>query len=461
MATRIECSVVSDKAVGSEVRYDRIKWNQLVSGGRLVYTARFMKELITCRVEETYWDSTVKEYTASVEWHSKKEIVGKFCNLNEAKKACVDHFVKWIESYSETILSLKADFLKWDGVDSNVGFKLEKVVYSSSVSNGYLVLLVNASVVNKSDVPGGMVVSVIGSIQGCRKNYYLPEVTKTWNFDVSGKSNTDSFISFYVSVVNDVKQRVLNHLKKITISNKEWVKKMQFENENGVDDADDQVSDNQLNFVFDGSVSMNLPMSIKIKDKNGEHDVILDAEDAGKLGSFVWRVEKERNGKVVVRSLKKEGNRVYLHRLIMGLGEGDRRYVHHHNGNGMDNRKENLAIKPCDKEEKAKNLYDDTVEKAKIDTPKIDIVSVPNHLHGKDVGEWLDKFNDEKKKVFFPFPYKDRKKEAKVAVETKDVIKEGDGKKAIKILVDSETGEQMGVMIDGSFVGIDKLKGLV
>lgn len=41
---------------------------------------------------------------------------------------------------------------------------------------------------------------------------------------------------------------------------------------------------------------------------------------------------------------KRRCRRIYLHRLIMGLGQGDERCVDHLNNNPTDNRRENLEV---------------------------------------------------------------------------------------------------------------------
>lgn len=59
------------------------------------------------------------------------------------------------------------------------------------------------------------------------------------------------------------------------------------------------------------------------------------------LSKYRWTYNK--NG-YAVRNGDRPGYTIYMHRVIMGLTEGDGLLVDHKNGNGLDNRRENLRV---------------------------------------------------------------------------------------------------------------------
>lgn len=71
---------------------------------------------------------------------------------------------------------------------------------------------------------------------------------------------------------------------------------------------------------------------------------IVDDEDFGKLGVYNWRYFDHGSGYAVRRPSGKHGiNKVvYMHREIIGAVKGQQ--VDHKNGDGLDNRKENLRF---------------------------------------------------------------------------------------------------------------------
>lgn len=75
---------------------------------------------------------------------------------------------------------------------------------------------------------------------------------------------------------------------------------------------------------------------------------IVDDDDYEELAMFKWYAYKAPYTFYAERKLRKEGRRLLyplkMHRLIMRLGEGFHVVVDHINGNGLDNRKENLRI---------------------------------------------------------------------------------------------------------------------
>ncbi len=84
--------------------------------------------------------------------------------------------------------------------------------------------------------------------------------------------------------------------------------------------------------------------------------VKVDNRDYAWLSGFKWCAYRRSNTVArfyAVRSTSKFGI-VYMHRMILGLGRGDHRESDHINGNGLDNRRNNLRI--CNHSENLRNL---------------------------------------------------------------------------------------------------------
>jgi len=74
---------------------------------------------------------------------------------------------------------------------------------------------------------------------------------------------------------------------------------------------------------------------------------IIDSEDFQMLSRYKWQAEpikRRTGGYYALRAYAINGRKpkMYMHRVIIGAKPGD--YVDHINGNGLDNRKENLRI---------------------------------------------------------------------------------------------------------------------
>lgn len=72
----------------------------------------------------------------------------------------------------------------------------------------------------------------------------------------------------------------------------------------------------------------------------------IDEEDMERVSQYKWSICKQ--GNTTYSKTHKGGNVMWLHRFIMGLGDykDDKRIVDHKDGNGLNNKKENLVI--CD-----------------------------------------------------------------------------------------------------------------
>ena len=76
------------------------------------------------------------------------------------------------------------------------------------------------------------------------------------------------------------------------------------------------------------------------------HKVLIDDDDLHIVSRYSWRATSIR-GKTYIRSgTTRCGEKIhfFLHREILGLSKGDGLKVDHRNGNGLDNRRENLRI---------------------------------------------------------------------------------------------------------------------
>lgn len=89
----------------------------------------------------------------------------------------------------------------------------------------------------------------------------------------------------------------------------------------------------------------------KIPLSSGKY-AIVDKEDFEWLSKFNWHYNK--NG-YAIRNIRINGKSSgeYMHRAIMGLKRGDMRYVDHANGDGLDNRRQNLRV--CTKSQNQQN----------------------------------------------------------------------------------------------------------
>lgn len=74
----------------------------------------------------------------------------------------------------------------------------------------------------------------------------------------------------------------------------------------------------------------------------------VDEEDLEKVSKYKWGQNKQSNKHTTYAISHTNGKKVHLHRLIMGLGDyqDDKRIIDHKDGNGLNNKKENLTI--CD-----------------------------------------------------------------------------------------------------------------
>ena len=82
----------------------------------------------------------------------------------------------------------------------------------------------------------------------------------------------------------------------------------------------------------------------EIKLTNSSSVAIIDDSDKGIVDKFKWRAVKGRNTYYAASTI--DGKPVLMHRMILGI-KGRYNHVDHKNGNGLDNRRENIRLCSC------------------------------------------------------------------------------------------------------------------
>lgn len=83
----------------------------------------------------------------------------------------------------------------------------------------------------------------------------------------------------------------------------------------------------------------------KIHTSNGQI-ILVDDDDYDRLIKINWSAEKQKTGNYYGINRKRKTGRLYIHRMIMNLTDKNL-YVDHIDGNGLNNKKENLRIVTC------------------------------------------------------------------------------------------------------------------
>lgn len=134
----------------------------------------------------------------------------------------------------------------------------------------------------------------------------------------------------------------------------------------------------------------------------GGHQVLLDEEDTHLFDEYRWHIKRNRS-KTYVRC---HPQFVYLHRMVMNAPVGIQ--VDHINGNGLDNRKENLRL--CTT---SQNLFNRG--KNKNNTSGLKGVGFD-----KRRGTWYARIEVDRKTIFigsFPSPSEAHEAYKRVAIE--------------------------------------------
>lgn len=74
----------------------------------------------------------------------------------------------------------------------------------------------------------------------------------------------------------------------------------------------------------------------------------IDEEDVERVSAYQWSKNTQSSPNTTYAQTITGGKKLHLHRFIMGLGDyqDDKRIIDHKDGNGLNNKKENLTI--CD-----------------------------------------------------------------------------------------------------------------
>jgi hypothetical protein len=74
----------------------------------------------------------------------------------------------------------------------------------------------------------------------------------------------------------------------------------------------------------------------------------VDDDDFDKICNYKWAINSQSSKHTMYAHTRTGGNKIHMHRLIMGLGDYryDKRIINHIDGNGLNNKKSNLEI--CD-----------------------------------------------------------------------------------------------------------------
>mgnify|MGYP006921403248 CR=1 FL=1 len=88
----------------------------------------------------------------------------------------------------------------------------------------------------------------------------------------------------------------------------------------------------------------------------------VDDCDFEMLSRYRWSTAKRNGGFYAATKSNLGGRTAYMHRLLMGLDHGDKRRVDHKDGNGLNNRRENLRV--CTHAENLRNQHRKQVTKS-------------------------------------------------------------------------------------------------
>lgn len=75
-----------------------------------------------------------------------------------------------------------------------------------------------------------------------------------------------------------------------------------------------------------------------------QHETIIDVADVELASPYRWGAEVSQPSGALYARGSRQGQKVFLHRLILGLQKGDPREGDHTEGNTLDNRREKLRI---------------------------------------------------------------------------------------------------------------------
>jgi hypothetical protein len=135
----------------------------------------------------------------------------------------------------------------------------------------------------------------------------------------------------------------------------------------------------------------------------------IDDDDFELVNKYKWGINKSSNPHTKYAFTNTGGKKIHLHRLIMGLGDYkiDKRIINHIDGNGLNNKKQNLEI--CD------TLYNS--QSFRKHNSNVGLIYIDNSM--KRIKRWRTTITINKKRISKRFETED---EAKLWLD--DIIKQ-------------------------------------
>lgn len=129
-------------------------------------------------------------------------------------------------------------------------------------------------------------------------------------------------------------------------------------------------------------------ITIYIKSKTyGVKGIHIDAKDFGMVNKYHWSLRKHKNSNTFYTETRCNYKQIFLHRLLMNFPLTG---IDHINGNGLDNRRENLRI--CNQSQNGCN-------RNKQKNNKSGYKGVYFKRDKRRIKRWLAKLNKDKKTI--------------------------------------------------------------
>lgn len=312
-----------------EIVYDSVKWKKVEDTSEDIWIGKICKKLVLMEIRKIQ-----KMYYGTIKWFEKShtfKINGASNKLEEAQACCMNSFADWIYNNADNFINTKPKDIQWEPVKNKDG----RVVSQVADLDGYFRLRVYP-------------VSFAGKrklkccIEGASDMYMISK-----EFDYSAED------------LDEIKKYCLGKLKSMLIAFREDYRRR---NDMRVARSDPKTDVGQGEiFLFDDIAEPELQEDnrIEVTDKEGRcYYMEVDLKDLESLKRYEWHLSKKRGKVAALSNTLKDHNgkdkRIYAHRLILGAGDDVK--IRHKNGNGLDNRRENLEI--VSKKVESRKVYD-------------------------------------------------------------------------------------------------------